>query len=308
MAGNGGSDGNQWSDAEWQAWVEGWSEAEWQEWNGKGGEAASSAAASSSSAAPASKGKGEGKGKKGKGKRWSTPGAPSRKRRDEARMTQEVKILLRSQRGMPVSSAPLQEQIRWERKLRAAERIRQEAVDSVNAEAMLLQASQATAGVPLLPSYIPPSAGYFQPVRPPNQPCEMPSMEEVRAAHQNALQSWQQQQQQQNQHQQPNQHQQVIAPADFVQGTFQGSSLAGASSQQILGAKGNAKGHKSASGLFARRVPQCPGANTLPTPSNPPMSLGPVPITPPGDPPIPQQHVSGRFSFESLRIHSCALH
>ena len=109
---------NRWSDAEWQAWCRStssnkWSDAEWKEWCSF--RAADDGAASSSSnteAATAGDGNKKAKEKgKGKGKKWDTPGAGSRKRRDDERIDAEVRNIYRTQKGMPLSAAPLAEQI-----------------------------------------------------------------------------------------------------------------------------------------------------------------------------------------------------
>lgn len=176
----------QWTEEEWQEWVQWTQEAGQPEGSSNAAPAAADpvAAAGSSSAEGnamgkgkgkdcekgkgkgETKGKGKGKGKQGKNQqwKWDTPGGPSRKRRDEERLEQEVRNLLRTTKGMPLSAAPLQAQIRWERKLRVAEAIRQNATDGVMAEAVLLQAQQMAVGpgVNLTPSYLPPRF----PVRP----------------------------------------------------------------------------------------------------------------------------------------------
>ena len=96
-------------------------------------------------------------------KKFSTPGGPSKRRRKEARVDQEVKNVLRQGRNLPVSEAPLSQQIRWEAGLREAEAVRAKAAAQIEAEAMIhdrnLRASTAANVTPLAPTYLPPTHG-----------------------------------------------------------------------------------------------------------------------------------------------------
>jgi hypothetical protein len=270
MAGN-------WGNPEWQ---EGnWSNAEWEEWLNQGREGtadgsnriAGEGTSSSSAVDPASasnamgkgkgsgdeakgKRKGKGKGKrKGKGKdepwKWDSPGQFSRQKRDKDRIEAEVKNLFRANIGMPLSAAPLAEQIRWERKLRLAEEVRQNAMDQVMAEAQLLQGNQQRFGVALAPSYLPPGHGIKAPPQVPPQQCP---------------QGWQQHPPLQQQQQQP----------EFsfagIQGYFQGAQLQGPSSQSGLPVASKAPGQIN--------VTMTPGTNAaagFPMPAMRPQSFRP---------------------------------
>ena len=96
-------------------------------------------------------------------KKYSTPGAGSKSRRKDARANQEVKNIQRFQEGMPIPTGPLQQQIKWEKQLHAANTMAAQNEAQVAAEARCWRESLAVAppGASVLPSYIPPTSTFI---------------------------------------------------------------------------------------------------------------------------------------------------
>ena len=95
--------------------------------------------------------------------KYDTQGAGSRSRRTQARLEHEVKNIQRLQHNLPVATVPLQQQIRWEAKLQAAEAARLATAAQVQQESVLWKASSPPPGTMSLPSYIPPGAKFMTP-------------------------------------------------------------------------------------------------------------------------------------------------